>query len=374
MRIKENHSVIVYVDDYNMELVKLKNEGIITNRKGIFLHKDIIGKEYGHKIYDTLYRNYIYVLKKSPELIASSLKRQTQILYEHDISFICLLANALPNKTIIEAGTGTGCLTYALASSVLPYGTIHTFEFNQERYLQVKKQYESFYNIKNNIIFYHKDIINYDFKEFKEGTIDSVVLDMPNPWLCIKKFHNLLKERGIIVIFLPCIEQVYKIVDALEENNFCEIITYELINKSWSVIQNKKRENGKMEVSQSVHTSTRKNNTVNNIVDNTVNNIVDNTVNNIVDNTVNNIVDNTVNNIIDKTVDNISVNAISNKTGDITVNNYNCNTIFSYNDLLIPPYRLFQKENKTHTGYLTVAKKQLNDEHEQMHIEEGSWN
>uniref|UniRef100_A0A8C9LIE0 tRNA (adenine(58)-N(1))-methyltransferase catalytic subunit TRMT61A n=1 Tax=Piliocolobus tephrosceles TaxID=591936 RepID=A0A8C9LIE0_9PRIM len=338
MSIKENHSVIVYVDECNMELVKLQNEGVITNKKGIFLHKDIIGKEYGHKIYDTLYRNYIYVLKKSPELIASSLKRQTQILYEHDISFICLLANALPNKTIIEAGTGTGCLTYALASSVLPYGTIHTFEFNQERYLQVKKQYETFYNIKNNVIFYHKDIINYDFKGFKEGTIDSVILDMPNPWLCIKKFHNLLKERSIIVIFLPCIEQVYKIVDELEQNNFCEIVTYELINKSWCVIQNKKRENGKMEARQEgAHTCTR-----------------------------------TLDNILDES--NICADTITNKTIDVVEHNSNCYTTFSYNDLLVPSYRLCQKENKTHTGYLTVAKKQLNDENEQMHIEEGSWN
>lgn len=336
MTIKENHSVIVYIDENTMELVKLQNEGVITNRKGIFLHKDIIGKEYGHKIYDTLYRNYIYVLKKSPELIASSLKKQTQILYEHDIAFICLLANALPNKTIIEAGTGSGCLTYALASSVVPYGTIHTFEFNQERYLQVKKQYESFYNIKNNVKFYHKDIINYDFKEFKENTIDSVILDMPNPWLCIPKFYNLLKERSIIVIFLPCVEQVYKALYALEKNNFCEIITYELINKSWCVIPNKKRENGKIECSN----SGGKNRTYNDVPSRNKN----------------------------------CTDATTNKTVDAVANISNSYTTFPYDDLLIPSYRLCQKENKTHTGYLTVAKKQLNDENEQMQIEEVSWN
>ncbi|SBS88098.1 tRNA (adenine(58)-N(1))-methyltransferase catalytic subunit TRM61, putative [Plasmodium ovale] len=306
MTIEENHRVILYLDEDNIELVKLKAGELVTNKKGTFLHNDIIGKNYGSKIYDTLYKNYIYVLRRSPELVATSLKKKTQTLYDHDISFICLLCNALPNSKIVEAGTGTGCLTYALANCVLPYGTVHTFEYNEERYREVKKEFDDFENVKDNIVFYHKDIINYNFEHFTESDVDSIFLDMPNPWLCVEKGKHILKERGIFVIFLPCIEQVYKIIETLETHDFCEITTYELINKSWRVFFNK------------------------------------------------------------------------NAKTDETPQDEQCNSSavtqsgFTHKSVLhsaIPQYRLCQRENKTHTGYLTVAKKQLNDEHEQMEIE-----
>ncbi|CRG97547.1 tRNA (adenine(58)-N(1))-methyltransferase catalytic subunit TRM61, putative [Plasmodium gallinaceum] len=301
MTIKED-SVILYFDEDNIELVKLKKDEITINKKGTFLHNDIIGKEYGSKIFDTLNKNFIYVLKRSPELIALSLKKTTQTLYEHDISFICLLCNALPNKKILEAGTGSGCLTYALANCVLPHGKIYTFEYNEERYKEVKKEFENFDNVKNNINFYHKDIINSDFEDFI-CDIDSVFLDMPNPWLCVEKIKKVLKERGIFVIFLPSIEQVHKVIDSLEYHSFCEIITYELINKSWQIMFPKNRKNIKNE----------------------------------------------------------------NETTD--VNNQSTSTKGYYINSLIPNYRLFQKENKTHTGYLTVAKKPLDDENDQIDIE-----
>ncbi|SOV17593.1 tRNA (adenine(58)-N(1))-methyltransferase catalytic subunit TRM61, putative [Plasmodium sp. gorilla clade G2] len=309
--IKEGNCVVIYSDEENIDLLKLTNDGIINNKKGRFLHKDIIGKEYGSKIYDTLNKNYIYVLKRSPELIANCLKKKTQTLYEHDISFICLVCNALPNKNILEAGTGTGCLTYALANSVLPNGMIHTFEYNEERYKQVQQEFDDFENIRKNITFHHKDILNYNFDDFPLEYFDSIFLDMPNPWLCVDNIKKVLKERGVFVIFLPCIEQVYKILEALEKNSFCDIVTYELINKSWKIIINKKKKN--------------KNNDDDYHIDNTV---CFNSVNN-----------------DDKKVDNID-----------TLNNFYTN------------YRLCQKENKTHTGYLTIAKRSLKDEDEQPEI------
>ncbi|ANQ10343.1 Uncharacterized protein PCOAH_00038780 [Plasmodium coatneyi] len=311
MLVKENHSVILYTDEENIDLVKLKQDGVLTNKKGTFLHKDIIGKNYGSKIYDSACRNYIYVLKRTPEFIALSLKKKTQTLYEHDISFICLLCNALPNKKIIEAGTGTGCLTYALASCVLPKGIVHTFEYNEERYEEVRNEFSNFENVKNNIKFHHKDVINDSFVEFEPGEIDSVFLDMPNPWLCVPKIKEVLKERGVFVIFLPCIEQVYKIIDALEENQFCEIVTYELVNKSWEIMRNKGSSSGSKRV---IHLN----------------------------------------------VD------MANQTSDPLEEAKNSQAPIQGTN---PMYRLRQKENKTHTGYLIFSKKQLSDEHEQMEIE-----
>lgn len=306
MKIKEWDSVIFYCDEDSTQLVQIIRNKKTENKKGTFLHNDIIGKEYGSKIYDILARNFIYVLKRTPELIAASLKKKTQILFEHDIAFICLLCNASPNKKIIEAGTGTGCLTYALANAVIPHGKIYTFEYNKERFDKVTSQFQQFGDIVKNIQFCHKDIINTDWGDSIKD-VDSVILDMPNPWLCVEKVKNVLKERGVFVVFLPCIEQVHKLVDALEATSFCEIVTYELLHKSWDsgrrkIVKDKKKEQKP--------TSTG-------------------------------------------TTDNWYLNG--------------CSGGVSSEPFLL--YQLLQKENKTHTGYVTVAKKILDDENDQMETE-----
>ncbi|GAB68823.1 hypothetical protein PCYB_142510 [Plasmodium cynomolgi strain B] len=312
MLVKENHSVILYTDEECIDLVKLTSDGVLTNKKGTFLHKDIIGKKYGSKIYDSTCRNYIYVLKRTPEFIAISLKKKTQTLYEHDISFICLLCNALPNNKIIEAGTGTGCLTYALASCVLPKGIVHSFEYNEERYEEVRKEFSNFENVRNNIKFHHKDVINYSFVEFEPGEIDSVFLDMPNPWLCVPNIKKVLKERGVFV---------YKIIDALEENHFCEIVTYELVNKSWEIIRNKGSAAGSKRGSSGLLEAAN--------------------------------------------ARSAPFEGANERSGPLEGANQRSGPLEGGN----PIYRLRQKENKTHTGYLIFSKKQLSDEEEQIDIE-----
>ncbi|SCO69744.1 tRNA (adenine(58)-N(1))-methyltransferase catalytic subunit TRM61, putative [Plasmodium vivax] len=381
MLVKENHSVILYADEENVELVKLTSDGVLTNRKGTFLHKNIIGKKYGSKIYDSACRNYIYVLRRTPEFVAISLKKKTQTLYEHDISFICLLCNALPNKKIIEAGTGTGCLTYALASCVLPKGVIHTFEYNEERYEEVRNEFSNFENVKNNIKFHHKDVISDSFVEFQPGEIDSVFLDMPNPWLCVPHVKKVLKERGVFVIFLPCIEQVYKIIEALEENQFCEIVTYELVNKSWEIIRNGgpaggckrarqfslggaketsdplegvketgdplegvKETGGPLERAKQSSDPLERAKQSSDPLERAKQS----------------------NDPLERAKQSSDPLERAKQSSDPSNEQKNCPTPAQSQN---PTYRLRQKENKTHTGYLIFSKKELSDEHEQIEIE-----
>ncbi|KOB88182.1 hypothetical protein PFDG_04579 [Plasmodium falciparum Dd2] len=44
--IKEGNCVAIYSDERRVDLLRLTNDGMINNKKGRFLHKDIIGNEY----------------------------------------------------------------------------------------------------------------------------------------------------------------------------------------------------------------------------------------------------------------------------------------------------------------------------------------
>src|SRR5947209_2473223 len=55
-------------------------------------------------------------------------KRATAIVYPKEIGYILLKINAVNGARIVEAGTGSGALTLALARAVAPDGHVHTYE------------------------------------------------------------------------------------------------------------------------------------------------------------------------------------------------------------------------------------------------------
>jgi len=64
---------------------------------------------------------------------------------------------------------------------------------------------------------------------------------MPQPWMAISKVKKYLKFSGVLVSFSPTIEQVKKTTFALQENDFTEIYTYELIKRTMQVKENATR-------------------------------------------------------------------------------------------------------------------------------------
>lgn len=65
-----------------------------------------------------------------------ALPHRTQILYAPDIAFISSYLNVVGGSKVVEAGTGSGSFTHSLARNVGPTGKVHSFEFNEERYLK----------------------------------------------------------------------------------------------------------------------------------------------------------------------------------------------------------------------------------------------
>ena len=76
--------------------------------------------------------------------------------------------------------------------------------------------------------------------------MDSVVLDLAEPWNAIEKAMSYLKLSGTLVSFSPTIEQVKKTTFAMRDNNFVEINTYELIKRKIQVKENATRPESRM--------------------------------------------------------------------------------------------------------------------------------
>lgn len=61
-----------------------------------------------------------------------------------------------------------------------------------------------------------KDIQGEGFPDEFSGLVDSVFLDLPQPWLAIPSAGKILKQDGVLCSFSPCIEQVQRSCETLK--------------------------------------------------------------------------------------------------------------------------------------------------------------
>ena len=74
----------------------------------------------------------LFLVQPSLGDLISATRRTTQILYPIDIGFILVSMGIGPGQHIIEAGTGSGAITTALAFAIGPDGYVTTYEVRQE--------------------------------------------------------------------------------------------------------------------------------------------------------------------------------------------------------------------------------------------------
>jgi len=233
--IHEGDDVLLYLDRKRTYLVKVEKGKSFHTHKGFVQLDELIGKQYGTRIASSMRVEFI-ALKPTLQDHIFKMQRKTQITYPKDIALILMFSDAGPGSRIVEAGTGTGALTTALAYHIQPSGHVHSYEVRQEFVDLALK------NLKRAGLSDHVTVKNKDITEgIDETDVDAVVLDMATPWLVVSHAYAALKGSGIILSFSPTIDQVVKTVEALKENGFVAIETVECLMRGMQVERGKTR-------------------------------------------------------------------------------------------------------------------------------------
>ena len=238
--VQDNDLVFLILDERRRWLVQVEKGKEFHSHRGIIKFDDIIGKSFGTVVFSHPHETQgykFYVLKPLPSDYVIYMGRKTQIIYPEDAGLIIMYSGIKPGSKVIEAGCGSGALTCILGTYVQPNGHIYSYNI-REKSLRTAVRNITRANLQEYISIKYGDIL---VDELDHENIDSVILDMPQPWEAISKVKKYLKLSGTLVSFSPTIEQVKKTTFALQRNDFTEIYTYELIKRTLQVKENATR-------------------------------------------------------------------------------------------------------------------------------------
>ena len=214
------------------ELVGLRHKHFIINLKvgakfethrGIILHDELIGKPWGTQVFSHMGSPF-FLLQPSLADLLIELPRTTQILYPKDIGFILVTMGVGPGQKVMEAGTGSGSMTTALAYAVGDTGQVISYEVKEDVQNLARKNLTRF-GLESRVDFKLRNIE----EGFDETDADSFFLDVPNPYDYIHQVRTALKPGGYLCCLIPTFNQVEKTLWALRQKDFafvevCEIL------------------------------------------------------------------------------------------------------------------------------------------------------
>jgi tRNA (adenine57-N1/adenine58-N1)-methyltransferase len=198
---REGDLVLLVSKDYKTFPLTLQSGAEMHTHQGTIAHDDLIGQPLGRIVRSHLGRSFLIVEPSTYDLIRNA-KRITQIMYPKDIGYLLLRLSVCPGVRVIEAGTGSGGLTIALARAVGPQGRVYSYERRAEIQGLAQGNLEQL-ALSSWVEFKVKDVA----EGFDETDVDALFLDLRDPWNYLDQAYGALKGGGFFGAILPTTNQ-----------------------------------------------------------------------------------------------------------------------------------------------------------------------
>lgn len=238
--IKPGDMVQLVGRDHKYRLVRLQPGAELHTHRGLIKHDDMIGKPWGARVDSHLGRPF-YLLPPSLHDVLRDTKRSSQIIFPKDIGYILLKLSIAPGVTVIEAGTGSGALTTALATAVGPQGRVLSYDSRADMQALARHNLEQL-GLESRVEFRLRDIS----EGFGETDIPSLFLDVPVPHEYIAQVRAALRPGGFFGSIVPTTNQVSVLLSALERHEFEFIEVSELSLRYYKPVPERLRPTDRM--------------------------------------------------------------------------------------------------------------------------------
>lgn len=208
---------------HKSHFIRLKAGEVFQTHRGEILHDDIIGQEWGNRIFSHTEQQF-FVMQPGLSDLITEIKRNTQIIYPKDIGYIIMVMGIGPGVHVLEAGTGSGALTTAFAFMVGESGKVTSYD-NREQMQNLARNNLARINLLDRVELKLGDAAD----GFSEKDVDAIFFDLPNPYDYLLQVKKTLKPGGFLGMILPTVNQVNRCLLALKVNDFafvevCEIL------------------------------------------------------------------------------------------------------------------------------------------------------
>lgn len=231
----ENDLVLLLSKDHKRFILRLTSGGAFHSHHGLISHDEIIGQSYGQEIETHLGTPFL-LLQPSTHDLVMNVTRATQIVYPKEIGYVLLKLSIGPGTRVIEAGTGSGALTLALAQSVRPNGHVYSYEDREEMIRLAAR------NLDRVGLLSYVDLKQRDIAQgFDEQGVDACFLDVRTPWDYLTQVRQALKGGGFFGALVPTTNQVSALLAGLAAHDFADIEVAEIILRQYKTIPERLR-------------------------------------------------------------------------------------------------------------------------------------
>jgi len=228
---QEGDLVLLISQDRKQFIVRLQAGGQLQTHRGCVNHDDLLNQPLGREIHTHL--NYPFViLEPSTCDLISELKRTTQIMYPKDIGYVLIKLNITPGSRVIEAGTGSGGLTLAVARALGPAGRLYSYEVRPD-VLRLAQKNLAGMGLADRVELKLRDVVD----GFDETDADALFLDMRDPGSCLPQALAALKDGGFFGAILPTTNQVSGLLEVMEaQHNLGQIEVEEILVRPYKAV------------------------------------------------------------------------------------------------------------------------------------------
>jgi tRNA (adenine57-N1/adenine58-N1)-methyltransferase len=208
-------------------LVAMSEGASFHTHAGIVNHDDVIGAEEGSVVIGSTGRKFL-ILRPTLAEVVLKMPRGAQVIYPKDLGAILIAADIGPGMRVLEAGVGSGALSMTLLRSGV---SLLGYEIREDFAAHARK----------NVVAMLGEDIDYtiEIRDVTEGIdeqgLDRIILDMPEPWKVVPHAASALRPGGILLAYLPTINQTQQLRQTLEAHAFGMAETTEILRRTWHI-------------------------------------------------------------------------------------------------------------------------------------------
>jgi len=227
---QENDLVLLIGPRSKRFIIRLQGGGAQHTHAGVIQHDALIGQPLGRQVRSHLGQPFL-VLEPSTHDLMMNVRRHTQIIYPKEAGYILLKMNLYSGQRVVEAGSGSGALTLALARAVAPEGRVYSYENRPEMQRNAMRNLARV-GLSDTVEFKNRDIA----EGFDETDVNALFLDVRTPGDYLEQARGALKSGGFFGALVPTANQVSHLIARLEGHRFGDIEVEELLLRPYKPV------------------------------------------------------------------------------------------------------------------------------------------